>query len=97
MAKRGRRPGRRAEDKLVSQLQAEESSLGARLERIKAAIRALVGGRPEGGRRPRGGRKSTNGRRRRKMSAEARKRISEAQRKRWAEHRAKAGAGGRRR
>lgn len=94
MAKRSRRPGTRIEDRLVSQLRAEASSLTARLGRISAAIRALVGGSEEGtGRgRPRGRRKGA-GRptRRRRMSAAARKRISDAQKKRWAEQRKKTG------
>ena len=68
------------------------SDLKSERDRLDRAIAALEGGRGATGRATRGpGRPAANGRRRRRhMSAEARRRISEAMRKRWAERRKKA-------
>jgi hypothetical protein len=57
-------------------------------ERIDSAIRALEGGKP--GRGP--GRPVGSGKKRRTMSAAARKRISEMMKLRWAERKKKAKA-----
>jgi hypothetical protein len=67
-------------DRLAA-LSAQATKLRARLGRAGAAGRAAASGDQSGG-GPRG-----RGRRRRKMSAEARKRISEMMKKRWAERR----------
>ena len=64
------------------------SDLKSERERIDSAIRALEGGRV--GRRP--GRPVGSGRKRRTMSAAARKRISEMMKLRWAERKKKAKA-----
>lgn len=64
------------------------SDLKSERERIDSAIRALEGGRA--GRRP--GRPVGSGRKRRTMSAAARKRISEMMKLRWAERKRKAKA-----
>ena len=64
------------------------SDLKSERERIDSAIRALEGGRA--GRRP--GRQVGSGRKRRTMSAAARKRISEMMKLRWAERKKKAKA-----
>ena len=64
------------------------SDLKSERERIDSAIRALEGGRA--GRRP--GRPVGSGRKRRTMSAAARKRISEMMKLRWAERKKKARA-----
>lgn len=64
------------------------SDLKSERERIDLAIRALEGGRA--GRRP--GRPVGSGRKRRTMSAAARKRISEMMKLRWAERKKKAKA-----
>lgn len=61
------------------------SDLRGERERIDAAIRALEGGRT--GRGP--GRPAGSGRKRRTMSASARKRISEMMKLRWAERKKK--------
>lgn len=62
------------------------SDLRSERDRIDAAIRALEGGRT--GRGP--GRPAGSGRKRRTMSASARKRISEMMKLRWAERKKKA-------
>lgn len=61
------------------------SDLRGERDRIDAAIRALEGGRT--GRGP--GRPAGSGRKRRTMSASARKRISEMMKLRWAERKKK--------
>ena len=64
------------------------SDLKSERDRIDSAIRALEGGRA--GRGP--GRPVGSGRKRRTMSAAARKRISEMMKLRWAERKRKAKA-----
>jgi len=64
------------------------SDLKGERERIDSAIRALEGGRS--GRGP--GRPAGSGRKRRTMSAAARRRISEMMKLRWAERKKKARA-----
>lgn len=64
------------------------SDLRSERDRIDAAIRALEGGKT--GRGP--GRPAGSGRKRRTMSAAARKRISEMMKLRWAERKKKAKA-----
>jgi hypothetical protein len=83
---------------LVSDLQSELKATEARAAALRSAIRALSGvpspfDTSEGGRRASSGEAapaSTPGRRKRsRLSAAARKRISDAQKARWAKQRAK--------
>jgi len=90
---------------LVQQLRSERASLQRQADKLTDAINALAGlesgtgnerkGRRRGPGRTEGAANKAGGRRRKRtMSAEARKRISEAQKKRWAAQRAQTQSGG---
>ena len=66
---------------LVKRLRKAEQELEKQLEGVKAAIASLEFG---GGAVPKLGRKTSASRRRRKLSAKARRAISLAQKRRWA-------------
>jgi hypothetical protein len=73
---------------MVKQLRAQEQILSNELGQLRQAIAALTGmSRPVRG-QSRGAAPVTR-RRKRRLSAEARARISAAQKRRWAKHRAK--------
>ncbi len=76
---------------VISSLRRTEAQLEKQLESVRSAITSLAGGgagtkskrgRPKGSGKKRGRRKGA------KMSAAARKKISDAQKKRWADKRA---------
>lgn len=76
-------------DGIISGLRRAEREVEAQLAAIRAAIASLRSGGARAGRRTRlaiGG--ATPVRRRRRMSAAARKRISDAQKARWARQKA---------
>jgi hypothetical protein len=76
-------------DSLVKDLQRTAQYLERQLQAVREALSSLGGGAGRGRRgRPKG---AGVPRRRRKLSADARRRISEAQKARWARQRAKAG------
>ena len=71
--------------KVVQQLQTERQQARSTVEQLDEALKALGG---LGGLRGRIGRAQTPGKKRRTMSAAARKRIAAAQRARWAKWKA---------
>jgi hypothetical protein len=79
---------------LLSGLRRAEQDLEQQLGKVRSAIASLAGGKTSGRRgRPAGSKNKrgiiiVGGRRRRKMSAKARKAISDAQKARWAKQRA---------
>ena len=76
-------------DRVVKDLQRTAQYLERQLQAVREALSSLGGGAGRGRRgRPKG---AGVPRRRRKLSADARRRISEAQKARWARQRAKAG------
>jgi hypothetical protein len=79
-------------DRVVRDLQRTAQYLEQQLQAVRTALSSLGGG-GGAGRGRRGRPKGTTGlpRRKRKLSADARRRISEAQKARWARQRAKAG------
>ena len=78
-------------DTVVEDLKRTARLLEEQLQAVRHALSTLVGGGSTG--RRRGRPKGSGGapRRRRRLSADARRRISEAQKARWARQRAKAG------
>jgi hypothetical protein len=77
-------------DRVVKDLQRTAQYLERQLQAVREALSSLGGGAGHGRRgRPKGA--TGVPRRRRKLSADARRRISEAQKARWARQRAKAG------
>jgi hypothetical protein len=81
----------------VRSFNAERKQLAAELESVIASAQTLLSelgtnagrGRPTATRRPGRPKGSTGARKRRRMSAAARKRISEAQKARWAKQKAR--------
>jgi hypothetical protein len=90
-----------AEQRLL-ELAEEAAAIFATFPELRAPARGFMARGPAG-RRPRGGDSETDAasrspqrrRRRRKLSAEARKRISDAQKARWARQKGEPAAGGR--
>ena len=67
------------------------TALRAERDRLDSAIRALEGG-SRGARAGSGAAAGTNGRRKRHLTPEGRRRLSEMMKKRWAERRKKSAA-----
>lgn len=72
-------------ENILSEIDAEI----ARLQRARALLATLDGASTKAAHSPKKTPAATKGRKRRPLSAEARKRISEAQQRRWAKQRAK--------
>ena len=80
-----------AEQRLL-ELAEEAAGIFAMFPELRAPGRGFMAGGRQGRARPSAGTAAPRRRRRRKMSAEARKRISDAQKARWARQRAAGGS-----